>query len=459
MTELSGNRSGRRLFKPLLIAALTGTAFFLSALFLLSPDALSQKISEEGMREDPQPSSALAVEPEAGAPPSAPGEDLKRYDFKVTDSKTFYYFMSLLSVPGAEIHAIVKEASAVYDLRQLGTDSVLRAFTEKDELRRVEYAFSDFETLVVERAPDGSFKATKTELPHEHRVSRIEGTIENSLYEDGTRAGADPTTVMALSDIFAWDVDFASDIRKGDSFNILTEVLYVEGRPIKTGKILGAEMVNDGRKYTAIYFEGSSGASYYDENGKSLRRTLLKSPLRFRRITSRFSKSRFHPILKRYRAHHGVDYGAPTGTPVESAGSGRVAYAGWKSGYGNFIVVKHSNNYSTAYGHLSKIQRGIRAGAKVDQGDVIGFVGSTGISTGPHLHYEVRLGSTLINPLSIKPVPEASVPRKDLERFLALRDEISKELQSKDTLMASNTAPQAAESPAPEGLSVSLRQQ
>lgn len=451
MTELSGNGSGRKLFKPLLIAALAGTAFFLSALFLLSPDALSQKISDEGAAEDSAP-------PPAQPAAAEPVQDLKRFDFKVTDSKTFYYFMSLLNVSGADINAIVKEAEPVYDLRHLSTDSVVKAFTDKDALRRIEYGFSDYETLVVERAPDGSFKASRSELPHEVRVSRIAGAIENSLYEDGTRAGADPTTVMALSDIFAWDVDFASDIRKGDSFNILTEVLYVEGRPVRTGKILGAEMVNEGRKYTAIYFEGGSGASYYDENGKSLRRTLLKSPLRFRRITSRFTKSRFHPILKRYRAHHGIDYGAPTGTPVESAGSGKVIYSGWKSGYGNFVVIKHSNNYSTAYGHLSKIKGGVRAGAKVDQGDVIGFVGSTGISTGPHLHYEVRLGNTLINPLSIKPVPDASVPKKDLDRFFALKDGITRDLLSKDTLVASSAATGAADNPTPEDLSASLRQ-
>lgn len=455
LTELSGNGSGRNLYKHLLIAAFTGAVFLLSALFLLSPDALSQKISDEGGSEDSVSYQAEGAAPDAA---SAPALNLKRYDFNVTDNKTFYYFMSLLDVSGADIHSMVKEAEPVYDLRQLSTDSVLRAFTEQGELKRVEYPFSDYETLVVERASDGSFKATRSELPHETRVSRIEGVIENSLYGDGTKAGADPTTVMALSDIFAWDVDFASDIRKGDSFNILTEVLYVEGRPVRTGRILGAEMVNDGRKYTAIYFEGGSRSGYYDESGKSLRRTLLKSPLRFRRITSRFTNRRFHPILKRYRPHHGVDYGAPTGTPVEAAGSGRVVYAGWKRGYGKFIVLKHSNNYSTAYGHLSRIRKGIRAGAKVDQGDVIGFVGSTGISTGPHLHYEVRLGRHLINPLSIKPVPEASVPRVDMERFMARKDEISRELASKEILMASRPGDKSYDGAAPERLSASLQE-
>jgi len=440
LTELPGNGSGKKLFKHILLATLIGSAFLLSALFLLSPDALSQKIEDDPVVKAPVPSVA------------EPAPEFKRYDFKVADNKTFYYYMTLLNVGGAEINDMVKQAAPVYDLRQLSRDSVLKAYTEDGQLRRVEYPFNDYETLVVERGADGSLKASKSELPHEYRVSRIDGLIENSLYEDGTRAGADPQTIMSLSDIFAWDVDFASDIRKGDSFNILTEVLFVEGRPVRTGKILGAEMVNDGKKYTAIYFEDSTGVGYYDENGKSVRRTLLKSPLRFRRITSRFTNRRFHPILKRYRAHHGVDYGAPTGTPVESAGSGRVVFAGWKRGYGNFIVVKHNNNYSTAYGHLSRIKKGIRTGAKVDQGDVIGFVGSTGISTGPHLHYEVRLGKRLINPLSIKPLPDASVPRKDMKRFLALKDDVSRELASKDILMASSQAAEGIQSGSAQGL-------
>lgn len=440
LTERPGNGSGRNLFRPFIIATLTLAAFFLSALFLSSPEALSQKISGEsgGAR---TPTSALDS-PAPQAAPSVEGkEDLRRFDFKVAENKTFYYLMSLLGVSGSDIQAMVKEAAPVYDLRQLKPDSVVRAFTEGERLHRVEYRFSEYETLVVERGADESFKASRSELPHEVRVSRVTGTIESSLYEDGTRAGADPQTVMALSDIFAWDVDFASDIQKGDSFNILTEVLYVEGRPVKTGKILGAEMVNGGKKYTAIYFEGGGGASYYDAEGRSLRRTLLKSPLRFRRITSRFTNSRFHPILKRYRPHHGIDYGAPTGTPVESAGAGKVTFAGWKNGYGNFIEIRHNNNYSTGYGHLSRINRGVRAGAKIDQGEVIGFVGSTGISTGPHLHYEVRLGKTLINPLSIKPVPDASIAKKDKEKFLALKGEITRELVSKETLMASGAAP------------------
>lgn len=169
-----------------------------------------------------------------------------------------------------------------------------------------------------------------------------------------------------------------------------------------------------------------------------MKKTLLKSPLRFRRITSTFSRGRYHPILKRYRPHHGIDYGAPTGTPIESAGSGVVKHAGWKGGYGNYIEVKHSNGYTTAYGHLSRIGKGIRSGAKVDQGQVIGYVGSTGLSSGPHLHYEVKVGGRLINPLSVKSLPGVPVPKKEMAQFVAARDSVQHKLSSSGTAYATN---------------------
>ena len=204
----------------------------------------------------------------------------------------------------------------------------------------------------------------------------VSGVIESSLYEDGVKAGADPQLIMSLTDVFAWDVDFTSDVQKGDTFRILYEALYVDGAPVSAGRILGAEMVNNGKKYSAVYFEGTGG--YYDLDGKSLRRTLLKSPLRFRRITSHFTKSRFPPILKKFRPHHGIDYGAPKGTPVESAGSGRVAFAGWKNGYGNLSrgITTVTNGLRTP-----RQQKASARGRRLP-GDLIGYVGSTGISTG-----------------------------------------------------------------------------
>ena len=346
--------------------------------------------------------------------------------------------MSALNVPGPEILDIVKKAKPVFDLTRMKEDSVLKAFTIDGRLQKVEYKFSDYEFLIVERDPDGNMAAKKGELPHEIRETVVTGTIENSLYEDALKAGADPQAVVALTDIFAWDIDFASDIHKGDSFRILSEMLYVDGVPVKTGRLLGAEMENGGKNYTAIYYEGNNGKGYYDEKGRSLKKTLLKSPLRFRRITSTFSRGRFHPVLKRYRPHHGIDYGAPTGTPIESAGSGVVKYAGWKGGYGKYIEIKHSNGYTTAYGHLSRIGKGVRSGSKVDQGQVIGYVGSTGISTGPHLHYEVKVNNKLINPLSVKSLPGVPVPKKELSQFAAVRESVLDKLISGGTAFALN---------------------
>lgn len=406
-----------------MIISLTGISFFLSILFLISP-ATSQKFSEQDSVE-----SAAAEDT---------GPKIERFDFKLSGNNTFYQIMTSLNVSGPEILDIVKTARPVFDLTRLREDSVLKAFTIDGRLQKVEYKFSDYEFLSVERDPDGVMVAKKGELAHEVRESVVTGTIENSLYEDALKAGADPQAVSALTDIFAWDIDFASDIRKGDTFSILSEMLYVEGVPVKSGRLLGAEMQNGGKSYTAIYYEGKNGKGYYDEKGRSLKKTLLKSPLRFRRITSTFSRGRYHPILKRYRPHHGVDYGAPTGTPIESAGSGVVKYAGWKGGYGKYVEIRHSNGYSTAYGHLSRMGKGVRTGAKVDQGQVIGYVGSTGISTGPHLHYEVKVNNRLINPLSVKSLPGVPIPKKEMQQFAAVRESVQDRLASGGTAYAFN---------------------
>jgi len=418
------NRDEKRFpTRTALILSLVGISFFLSILFLISP-ASSQKFSEPGPVEG------------NGAASEEQGPKIERFDFKLTANNTFYQIMTALNVPGPEILDIVKKAKPVFDLTRLREDSVLKAFTIDGRLQKVEYKFSDYEFLLVERDPDGNMTAKKDDLPHEIREVVVSGTIENSLYEDALKAGADPQAVVALTDIFAWDIDFASDIRKGDTFSLLSEMLYVEGVPVKTGRLLGAEMKNGGRSYSAIYYEGNGRKGYYDEKGRSLKKTLLKSPLRFRRITSTFSKGRFHPILKKYRPHHGVDYGAPVGTPIESAGSGVVKYAGWKGGYGNYVEIKHSNGYSTAYAHLSRMGRGVRTGAKVDQGQVIGFVGMTGLSSGPHLHYEVKVNNRLINPLSVKSLPGVPIPKKEMQQFAATRESVQSKLTSGGTAFA-----------------------
>lgn len=421
--------------RPAFIALLVGTALFLSAFFLLSPDASSERLlrgvsASNGVFSGNGASKNEAVDSGEKA--------LTRYDFRLTATDTFFSVMSVFNLTGIEINEIAGKSKGVYDLSRIKEGAVLRVFSGKDKWQSIEYDLSAYETLVVENTAQGII-AGKKELPHETRVTTVAGTIESSLYEAGLGAGADPELIMNLSDIFAWEIDFASDIQKGDTFNILYEATFVEGTPVASGKVLAAEMINNGKHYAAVYFEenGQKGG-YYDADGRSLRRALLKSPLRFRRITSYFTKKRFHPILKRYRPHHGIDYAAPVGTPVESAGSGKVLFAGWRSGYGNTIEIRHNNSYATVYAHLSRIAKGVRTGASVDQGDVVGYVGSTGISTGPHLHYEVRVAGRLVNPLSIRSMPTKAIAKSEMGRFNSAKQGLMARLADSRIVVASN---------------------
>lgn len=412
--------------RPALVAVLVASSLFLSAFFLLSPQAFSQK-NTDGFDAGAVSSKTLSSGEKVEEP------KVKRYDFRFGQDDTFYKVISYFDVPGPRILSMLAKAKKIYDFRSVKKDSVLSVYAEDNKIESVEYRFNEFEAVQLkkdDKDPDG-FSAFKTTLPHETKVVAVAGTIDNSLYGDGLKAGLDPQSILSFSDIFAWDVDFAADIRRGDSFKIYMEQLYVEGRFVKTGRILGAEIVNEGKTYKAVYFEDGKGrGGYYDENGKSVRRMLLKSPLRYSRISSRFTNARFHPILKYYRPHHGIDYAAPSGTPVEASGGGRVVYSGWKGGYGNFIEVRHPNGYVTGYGHLSRIKPGVSVGAQIEQGQIIGFVGSTGISTGPHLHYEVKINNTLINPLRIKAEPNKAVPKEDAIRFASAKEEVFKKLAS-----------------------------
>ncbi|NOZ68317.1 MAG: M23 family metallopeptidase [Deferribacteres bacterium] len=220
-----------------------------------------------------------------------------------------------------------------------------------------------------------------------------------------------------LSEIYAWDIDFSSDIRNGDTVKIIVEELWV-GEAFKGyGNILAAEFVNNGRVHAAYRFEYNGYTDYYGPEGKSVKKTLLRSPLKFKYISSRFSRRRFHPKLKTYRPHLAVDYAAPTGTPVSAAGSGTVVFAGYRGQNGKMVKIRHRGGYETYYGHLSKIPRNIRRGTRVEQGDIIGYVGSTGLATGPHLDYRIKLNGRFVNPLTIHLPQGKSVPENLMAEF------------------------------------------
>jgi murein DD-endopeptidase MepM/ murein hydrolase activator NlpD len=232
------------------------------------------------------------------------------------------------------------------------------------------------------------------------------GEIQTSLFAAADAAGLSDGVAVQLADIFSSEVDFHRDLRPGDRFAVVFEAFYSNGEFVRTGRIVAAEFTNAGRTYRAIYFEDAQGrGGYYTPEGKNMRKTFLRSPLEFSRISSGFSTSRLHPILNSWRAHQGVDYAAPGGTRVRATADGYVQFVGQRGGYGNLIVVQHNNAYSTAYGHLSAFANGLHAGQRVNQGDVIGFVGMTGLATGPHLHYEFRINGVHQNPLRLAVPP------------------------------------------------------
>lgn len=272
-------------------------------------------------------------------------------------------------------------------------------------------------TLVVERTSNG-FSANEKALRLTTQSHFRSGEIASSLFGATDAAGIPDAIAVQLAEIFSGDIDFYRDLRKGDRFTIVYESLTHQGQPVRSGRILAAEFVNNNKTYQAYWFETEEGkGGYYSADGKSLRKAFLRSPLEFSRVTSGFSNARLHPVLNITRAHKGIDYGAPTGTRVRAVADASVEFAGRQGGYGNLIVLKHQGAYSTAYGHLNGFAPGIRKGARVSQGDTIGFVGQTGIATGPHLHYEFRINSQQVNPMALT-LPDATpLNASTLQRF------------------------------------------
>lgn len=235
----------------------------------------------------------------------------------------------------------------------------------------------------------------------EIRLAYVAGTIERSLFEAGQEAGLSDPLIFKLAEIFGWDIDFALDVQPGDNFGVAYEQKFWLGRKIGDGPILAAEFSNQGTVYRAIGFRGPSGSiGYYTPEGQNLKRTFLRTPVKFSRVSSRFTKSRYHPILKLWRAHNGVDYAAPAGTPVRATASGRIISLGWNGGYGNTVVISHGGAFSTLYAHLSGHRANLKTGQRVEQGEVIGYVGKSGLATGAHLHYEFLVNGKHQNPLT-----------------------------------------------------------
>jgi murein DD-endopeptidase MepM/ murein hydrolase activator NlpD len=300
-------------------------------------------------------------------------------------------------------------------------------------LQSLNRRISDTLTLSVSRA-GGGFAVNYIENPLEVEVAATRARIDSSLFAAGRNAGMSAETIMVLAnEIFGWDIDFALDIRRGDEISVIYQRKFQEGRYVSDGRVLAAEFVNQGRTHRAVWFESADGAvrGYFTPDGRGMRKAFLRAPLDFTRISSGFNPRRLHPISGRVRAHQGVDYAAPTGTPIWAAGDGRVQFAGARGGYGNTVIIDHGRGVTTLYAHMSRFGKSGRTGRSVKQGEIIGYVGSTGASTGPHLHYEYRVQGQHKNPSTVS-LPNTEVPTRYVAEFRATAGSALAQLQLTD---------------------------
>jgi murein DD-endopeptidase MepM/ murein hydrolase activator NlpD len=341
---------------------------------------------------------------------------------KLLRGETVADVFAKLGLQGIEAREATDALAGKVNLRSLRAGNPYSAFFNPDS------SLASFEMTVassgrVQMVREGDQWRSDWQ-PFERRVAlrSVQGTLAGSLEESIQAAGGPPALAYKLADVFQWDLDFTKDLQRGDRFEILYQEVQLDGRFHDVGTIFAAVYDNQGRLHEA-YRYGDAGV-YYDGEGRPMRKMFLRSPLRYSHITSVFSRRRFHPVLKEYRPHYGVDYGAPVGTPVQVTANGTVTFAGWDRGGGNVVKVMHGGGYMTAYLHLSRFARGIRPGARVRQGDIVAFTGATGLASGPHLDYRVKLRDQWIDPLTLKSVRDEPIPASRMASFRAWRNEL-----------------------------------
>lgn len=330
-----------------------------------------------------------------------------------------------------ELYAIVNADPKGKQLTKIHPgQSIAFNLNAENELQQLRYVKSPTETLLITKnSTDSSYLFEELVREYEIKTKQAQVNIEQSLFLDAKDAGMDDNLIMELATLFGWDIDFSLDIRGGDSFDIVYEELYLDGKKQKNGKILAANFFNQGKRFSAIYYEKTDKeGSYFTENGASVRKAFIRSPVDFARVSSHFNLKRKHPIMHTIRAHKGVDYAASRGTPIKATGDGKVILAGRKGGYGKTVIIKHGQRYTTLYAHLNAYARGIRSGKRVRQGQIIGYVGSTGMATGPHLHYEFRVNGSHRNPLTVKLPRAIPLQGEEKQRFFAQTDNLRQKL-------------------------------
>ena len=385
------------------------------------------------------PETENAAQTTAPAAPIAEQKSQNHREVKVSKGDTLSTLFAKVGLPAGVVHDVLASDQHVKQFTQLKHDQILEfELTADGQLQGLHSKISETETIRLNRTATGYVFIRDTTKPIV-RQAYAHGVITSSLSMAAQRSGLSHSQTMDLTNIFGYDIDFAQDIHPGDDFDVIYEQRVLDGKIVGTGSILSARFTNRGKTYSAVRYTNRQGnSSYYSADGNSLRKAFIRTPVDFARISSRFSVARQHPILNKIRAHMGVDYAAPRGTPIKATGDGKVLLAGRRGGYGNTVIIQHGKTYRTLYGHMQGFAKGIKTGSVVKQGQVIGYIGTTGLSTGPHLHYEFQVNGVHVDPLGQKLPMADPIARNDKARFLQQSQPLMARMtQEKSTLLAS----------------------
>ncbi|MFP0194048.1 peptidoglycan DD-metalloendopeptidase family protein [Pseudomonas sp. PHC1] len=380
---------------------------------------------------------------QAATAPMSAAEEKKASNHReviVSKGDTLSTLFEKVGLPAAAVHEVLTSDKQAKQFSQLKHGQKLEfELNSQGLLTNLRSKVSDVETITLTKNDKGYVFNRVTAKPTV-RTAYAHGVINSSLSQSAARAGLSHSLTMDMASVFGYDIDFAQDIRQGDEFDVIYEQKVVNGKAVGNGPILSARFTNRGKTYTAVRYTNKQGnSSYYTADGNSMRKAFIRTPVDFARISSKFSMGRKHPILNKIRAHKGVDYAAPRGTPIKAAGDGKVLLAGRRGGYGNTVIIQHGNTYRTLYGHMQGFAKGVKTGGTVKQGQVIGYIGTTGLSTGPHLHYEFQVNGVHVDPLGQKLPMADPIAKSERARFLAQSQPLMARMdQEKATMLASS---------------------
>lgn len=394
---------------------------------------------------DTEPDNTAQSEPEAA--PAKPAKEVaaaakspNHKEVVVSKGDTLSTLFEKVGLPPAAVHEVMASDKQAKQFSQLKNGQILQfELTPEGNLKQLHSKLTDLESISLSRTEKG-YTFTRDVSKPNVRTAYVHGVISNSLSQSAQRAGLSHSMTMDMANIFGYDVDFAQDIRKGDEFDVIYEQKVINGKTVGTGNILSARFTNRGKTYTAVRYTNKQGnTNYYTADGNSMRKAFIRTPVEYARISSLFSMGRKHPILNKIRAHKGIDYAAPRGTPIKATGDGKVILAGRRGGYGNTVIIQHGETYRTLYGHMQGFAKGIQNGSSVKQGQVIGYIGTTGLSTGPHVHYEFQVNGVHVDPLGQKLPMADPIAKSEKQRFMQESQPLMARMdQEKATMLASS---------------------